>query len=111
MMKPHIASWVVAIQTFLSAGASAQTIAIDSIPAYGTLGFVDGSVTGVDFATHHVATFIHIEGSGWWTKPTFGMPTVGIGASGSFTVNVGTGGISRRGRRSRSPRNAPRCCP
>jgi hypothetical protein len=72
--------------------AVAQTISIDSVPEYASLGFVSGSVTGVEFGSHRVATFIYIEGSGWWTKPTDLTPTVGISSSGGFAVNVGTGG-------------------
>lgn len=70
----------------------AQTISVDSVPTYGTLGFIGGSVTGVDTTTHHVAVYIQIEGSGWWTKPTTGSPTVAITLAGTFTANVGTGG-------------------
>ena len=92
MKKSVILILMLAIEIAVSSRARAQTISIDSIPAYGTLGFVSGSVTGVNFATHHVATFIHIEGSGWWSKPTDLTPTVGISNSGGFTVNVGTGG-------------------
>jgi hypothetical protein len=92
MKKTIMLILILAIEIAVSSRARAQTISIDSIPAYGTLGFVNGSVSGVDFASHHVATFIHIEGSGWWTKPTDLTPTVGISGSGGFTVNVGTGG-------------------
>lgn len=83
-----------AVELFVPVKAVAQTISIDSVPAYGSLGFVSGSVTGVEFSSHRVATFIHIEGSGWWTKPTDLTPTVGISSSGGFTVNVGTGGLA-----------------
>lgn len=79
-----LASWPLA--------AGAQSLAIESVPAYGTLGHVSGGVSGVDFASHHVAGFVYIEGSGWWTKPSFAQPTVDIDASGGFSVNVGTGG-------------------
>lgn len=78
-----------------SAGAAgAQTISISGVPDYGALGSVTGSVGGVDPAAHRVAAFIHIEGSGWWTKPTLASPTVGIDAGGAFEVDVGTGGPS-----------------
>ena len=75
-----------------TASARAQTLDITSLPTYGTLGSITGQVTGVDPITHHVATYIQIEGSGWWTKPTLATPTVSIAANGTFTANVGTGG-------------------
>ena len=71
---------------------AAQQISVDTVPAYGTLGSITGTVSGVDPNTHHVAVFISIEGAGWWTKPTFGTPTVPIAPSGSFSADVGTGG-------------------
>jgi hypothetical protein len=76
----------------VAAHAEAQTLDITSLPPYGSLGHVTGQVSGVDPATHHVATYIQIEGSGWWTKPTTGMPTVPIAPDGSFSADVGTGG-------------------
>lgn len=75
------------------ATARAQTIQVDTVPPYATLGSITGTVTGVDFATHHVASYIHIEGSGWWTKPTSLAPTVPIDGSGGFSADVGTGGL------------------
>ena len=49
-------------------------------------------MTGVDTATHEVAVYIQIEGSGWWTKPTTEMPSVSIAPDGSWSANVATGG-------------------
>jgi hypothetical protein len=69
-----------------------QSISVDTVPPYGTLGFITGTVTGADPNTHHVAVYIQIEGSGWWTKPTSADPTVAIDPSGAFSANVGTGG-------------------
>jgi hypothetical protein len=76
----------------LTSGAQAQTVSVDGVPTYATLGYVTGTVTGVEPATHHVAVYIHIEGSGWWTKPTTVTPTVPIDPAGQFSANVGTGG-------------------
>lgn len=76
----------------LPATGAAQSISVDAVPAYGTLGFITGTVSGVDPNDHHVAVYIQIEGSGWWTKPTAANPTVPIGPTGSFSANVGTGG-------------------
>jgi hypothetical protein len=72
--------------------AGAQTLEITSLPAWGSLGQLEGQVTGVDPARHHVASYIQIEGSGWWTKPTLASPTVPIAGDGSFSADVGTGG-------------------
>jgi hypothetical protein len=72
--------------------AAAQTISVDSVPPYKSLGFITGSTSGIDPNTHHVAVYIQIEGAGWWTKPTSMNPTVPIDASGNFVANVGTGG-------------------
>jgi hypothetical protein len=72
--------------------AAAQSISVDTVPAYGTLGFITGTVTGVDPSLHHVAVYIQIEGAGWWTKPSSASPTVPVGPTGSFSADVGTGG-------------------
>jgi len=68
------------------------SIEITSVPSYSTDGYLCGMVRGVDFGTHRVATYIQIEGGGWWTKPYFASPTVPINPGGSFSVDVVTGG-------------------
>jgi hypothetical protein len=78
--------------TLAASDAGAQTLGITSLPGYGSLGLLTGQVSGVDPASHHVATYIQIEGSGWWSKPTLASPAVPIAADGSFSVDVGTGG-------------------
>ena len=90
-MRPSCAACALDL-ALAASGASAQTLTITSVPPYGTLGSITGQVTGVDPATHHVATYIQIEGSGWWTKPTVENPTVPIAANGNFSADVGTGG-------------------
>ncbi|MGE3173477.1 MAG: hypothetical protein AB7O97_12705 [Planctomycetota bacterium] len=67
---------------------AAQSIAIQSAPPYGASGSISGTVTGVSFAAHRVAVYIHIDGVGWWTKPSAAAPTVPIQPDGSFTANV-----------------------
>jgi len=69
---------------------AAQAIQITSAPAYGSRGVLTGKVSGVNFATHRVAVYIHIEGSGWWTKPSSSAPTVSIQPDGTFSANVYT---------------------
>lgn len=71
---------------------TAQSISVDTVPAYGTLGFITGTVSSADPNTHRVAVYIQIEGAGWWTKPNLANPTVPIGPTGSFSADVGTGG-------------------
>jgi hypothetical protein len=70
--------------------AAEPSIEIISWPEYGTWGSVSGRVSGVDFATHHVAAYIQVEGGGWWTKPTFENLTVPIASDGTFSINVTT---------------------
>ena len=64
--------------------ARGQDVEITSVPAYGDNGSMRGRVSGVEPAAHHVAPYIHIEGLGWWTKPSFASPTVAIAADGTF---------------------------
>ncbi len=69
-------------------------IEITEVPQYGTFGFFRGQLSGVepaDYADYRVAGYIYIEGSGWWTKPTFASPTVPIKADGTFEVRVAAG--------------------
>ena len=72
------------------------TITITSVPAYATNGFMEGTVTGVDFSAYRVAAYIQIEELGWWTKPTFATPTVPINPNGTFSISVTTGGLDNR---------------
>ncbi len=88
----YLTSLVPACILWLAPGLRGQTIEITSVPPYGALGSLQGLVTGVDPATHHVATFIHVEGGGFWTKPAAVSPTVLINPDGTFSANVVTGG-------------------
>ena len=67
---------------FAASTSTAQSISVDTLPAYGTLGFITGTVTGVDPSTHQVAVYIQIEGSGWWTKLKIPAPTEPFGEAG-----------------------------
>ncbi len=87
---------LIALLAFATPLRADPTIEITSVPPYAVDGFIDGTVTGVDFATHVVAVYIQIEGAGWWTKPSFAWPTVSINASGMFTADVASGGIDNR---------------
>ncbi len=71
-------------------------IEITSVPSYGSLGYLEGKVTGVEdpnnYKNYVVATYIQPEGVGWWTKPYFNQRTVPVDPNGWFTANVTTGG-------------------
>lgn len=69
---------------------AAQSIRIDTVPAYGASGAITGTVTGVNPATHRVAVYIYIDGVGWWTKPSAATPTVPIASNGTFLANAYT---------------------
>jgi hypothetical protein len=88
-------AWILALALVAPASAD-PTIEITAVPPYAVDGFIEGEVTGVDFATHVVAVYIQIEGAGWWTKPSFAFPTVPIGVDGTFFADVATGGIDNR---------------
>lgn len=75
------------------AATFSQTIEITGVPNFGSAGQVTGTVTGFDPATHRVATYLYIEGAGWWTKPNFAMPTVPINPDGSFSAFIGVNGL------------------
>lgn len=65
-------------------------IIVTVIPEYGTTQNLQGSVTGIDPARHHIAVYIRVED--WWTKPTFANPTVNINSDGTFWCDFTTGG-------------------
>lgn len=86
-------------------GANADpVIEIDSLPPYATEGFLGGRVSGADPSQHHVAAYLHIDGLGWFTKPTLLQPTVPIAPDlstpdpldGTFAADVVSGGIDDR---------------
>ncbi|MFN0244319.1 MAG: hypothetical protein ACKVWV_15635 [Planctomycetota bacterium] len=72
--------------------AQAPAIHIDTVPPFGGFGQITGTVSGVSFPNHRISVFIYIDGTGWWTKPTFASPTVPIDANGHFAADVTTGG-------------------
>lgn len=74
----------------------APTIEITRVPPYGLNGLMEGRVVGIDPRSHRVATYIHVEGAGWWAKPVFIAPTVPINSDGTFAVGVTTGGLDNR---------------
>lgn len=96
MTRLFVLVWFVLLLTlFIAPPASARqpTISISTTPTFGAFGSLTGTTTGVNPSTHAVATYIHVEGLGWYVKPTKDFPTVPIQPDGSFTVNVTTGGL------------------
>jgi hypothetical protein len=76
--------------------ALTATIDITQLPAYANSGLLQGKVGGVTPSDYAVATYLQIEGAGWWSKPAAASPTVSVSANGSFSVNVVTGGLDAR---------------
>src|SRR6185369_16556111 len=73
--------------------AQIPPIEITSVPVYGSEGNLQGRVSNVDPAAYHVATYLFVEGLGWYVKPTFASPCTAIAPSGDFNVDVTTGGV------------------
>lgn len=92
---PALAGGLVLL-AFGAPAVAQPTISITSVPAWATDGSIAGRVSGVNFATHRVAVYIQIEGSGWWTKPSFTTPTVPIRSDGTFSADVVGGGLDDR---------------
>lgn len=68
------------------------SLAVTSLPAYGTSQNLSGSASNVDVSAYHVATLLFLEGAGWWEKPVDAAPCTPLNGNGSFTVDVTTGG-------------------
>ncbi len=65
-------------------------ITISSVPAYGSNEDLSGSAGSIVPVQYRVAVYIYVQG--WWTKPTFDLPTVPIDSNGSWHVDITTGG-------------------
>jgi len=89
--------WVAALllPVFLCGRLEAQIppIEITSIPAYGSQENLRGRVSAIDPGTYHVATYLFMEGLGWYVKPTFASPCTSVAGNGEFVVDVTTGGV------------------
>lgn len=85
------------LQSFSISFGTGATVEITDLPEYPTGSTLKGRVTGVDFATHHVAMYIHVEGRGWWTKPDFENSKIPINPNGEFVVEVITPGSDSDG--------------
>jgi hypothetical protein len=85
-----IALWAT---VFAATASAVPGIHLDSLPPYGQAGFVQGTVSGVDFSQYAVAIDIKIDGGGWWAKPSNDRRTVSIQSDGSFSADIGTDGL------------------
>lgn len=72
------------------------SIQILSLPAYGSAGELQGVATGVNVDDYRVATYFHVEGTGWWTEPVVAMRTVSLNADGTFSVPILSGAMDTR---------------
>ncbi|MBI3195304.1 MAG: hypothetical protein HYZ34_12690, partial [Ignavibacteriae bacterium] len=62
------------------------------IPRYGTSEDLQGRIYNLNPANYKVAVYIFVEGSGWWTKPTFAQPLTSIRSDSTWTCDITTGG-------------------
>jgi len=62
------------------------------IPPYGSSENLRGRVYIANPADYKVATYIFVEGSGWWTKPYFADPLTSIQSDSTWTCDITTGG-------------------
>lgn len=77
----------------LPAVSQVPTIRITSTPVFSTGTVLSGTVAGVPFATHSVGIYSHVQGAGWWSKPTAAARTVPIAPNGTWSATVVTGGL------------------
>ena len=91
----------------MSAAHAAPSIQILSVPTYGSAGELQGVATGVvDPQLYDVATYFHVEGTGWWTEPNVATRTVPLNANGvdvSWTGEPPSIGVFQRPPVSASP--------
>lgn len=74
-----------------SATASAPSIVITNLPAYGSSsGNLSGLVLNTTPATHAVLVFIYVAG-GWYSKPSCASQLTAIQSNGSWTADITTG--------------------
>ena len=68
-----------------------DTLALDYIPVIGSFDNIKGQINFVNTCDYSIATYIKVGGA-WWTKPTFGMPTVNVLCNGRWNVDYTAGG-------------------
>ena len=69
----------------------ADPLILDYIPVIGSHDLIKGHINDVNTCDYSIATYIKVGGA-WWTKPTFGMPTVPVLCNGKWTIDYTAGG-------------------
>ncbi len=68
-----------------------DTLTLDYIPVTGSFDDIRGHINYLNTCDYSIATYIKV-GSGWWTKPTFAMPSVPVLCNGQWVVDYTGGG-------------------
>jgi hypothetical protein len=73
-------------------------IVITHVPKYNSPGYVEGQIIGdVNLRESRIAGYLFSEeGGGYFNKPYWASPTVGISSDSTFRVNVTTGGMDEK---------------
>ncbi len=77
----------------LAQDLSVASVEFSSIPPWGSDSPLTGTIRGAAPGKHAIATYVHVEGLGWWSKPSETDPVVPVSADGTFTVDVTSGGL------------------
>ena len=72
-------------------GEGTPSISFTDVPKIGSNDNLIGRVLHVRPEDYRVAIFIKVAG-GWWTKPSFSMPSVNISCEGDWVCDITTGG-------------------
>lgn len=86
-VEPVVPTWLCAEPDQVGS----DTLALDYIPVIGSFDNIIGQINFVNTCDYSIATYIKVGGV-WWTKPTFGMPTVPVLCNGRWTVDYTAGG-------------------
>lgn len=77
----------------VAAGATAPSITITHVPAFGSHEDLSGTVSGVDVSQCYIVVYLSVAG-GWWVKPaTAPASRTAIQPDTSWVTDVTTGGI------------------
>jgi hypothetical protein len=85
---------ILGMSSVLARMQATPSIEITTVPSWASDGPISGIVRGASSGgAYVVATYIHVEGSGWWAKPSQAAPAVPVEPDGTFTVDVAGGGL------------------
>lgn len=68
-----------------------DTLILDYIPVLGSSDNIKGHINYLNTCDYYIAAYIKV-GGGWWTKPTFDMPTVPVLCNGQWRLDYTGGG-------------------